>query len=147
MKIHRLSIAYCIACVLFSCSNEKPLVIQENLKLAGDNCKELKKAINHYRKEQDSLKLEAVYFLIKNMQYHGYYEIEDERKYDVLFDSIGNYYPERESNDEFFNFILRSRLVDNMVNEYLLANSIGSYRGEYHSDLQSLNADFLIENI
>lgn len=119
--------------------------VKEALKFAGGNKKEFIKVIKHY--SDDSLKLEAAYFLITNMKYHGYYEVEDSAKYNALFDSIAYCHPQIESDDEVFNFILRSKLVDNMVHTYLSSNSIGTYKGLFHSDLQTLDADFLIENI
>jgi len=145
MKLHKEIIVFSLLVLVYSCSNDIPTNMKETLKLAGENKKELMKVVKHYK--NDSLKLEAAYFLITNMKYHGYYEIEDLAKYDALFDSIANCHPQVESDDEVFNFILRSKLVDNMVNRYLSSNSIGNYKGLFHSDLQTLDAEFLIENI
>lgn len=145
MKILKEIFVFGILVLIYSCSNDMPTPIQEALKLAGENKKELMKVVKHYR--DDSLRLEAAYFLIENMKYHGYYEIEDSAKYNALFDSIAYCHPQIESDDEVFNFILRSKLVDNMVNRYFSSNSIGNYKGSFHSDLQTLDAEFLIENI
>ena len=49
---------------------------------AGHNRKELEKVINHYnRKEADSLKLKAAFFLIKNLKDSYYYEGETLENY------------------------------------------------------------------
>ena len=130
-----------------SCTDRIPKEVKETLKLAGDNRKELESVIRHYKSQDNRLKLEATYFLIKNMKYHGYFEIENNEKYNALFDSIGKCKPAGVSGDEVFDNTRRGMLIDDLVDDFQLSNPGERYRGQFHSDLQSLDASFLIENI
>jgi len=66
---------------IYSCSSPTSIKIPEQVKdvleKAGHNRVELEKVIDHYgRKEADSLKLKAAFFLIKNLEDSYYYEGE-----------------------------------------------------------------------
>jgi hypothetical protein len=52
-----------------SCTNQNENTLQNALKLAGSNKKELKNVLSHYKKDPaDSLKYKAACFIIENMQ-------------------------------------------------------------------------------
>jgi hypothetical protein len=76
MKSQLLKFEYIIICIsslifAISCTNKKNSELQNALKLAGPNKKELKKVLDHYKKEPaDSLKYKAACFLIENMPWH-----------------------------------------------------------------------------
>ncbi|MCD8186850.1 MAG: hypothetical protein LUD68_10565 [Rikenellaceae bacterium] len=44
-----------------------PEEVHKAILLSGNNSSELMKVLHHYRRPQDSLKLQAAYFLIANM--------------------------------------------------------------------------------
>lgn len=61
---------YIIMCfsLFFGCRTEEDKEIHEALMMAGSNRLELEKVLKHY--EDDSLKLRAAHYLIRNMTYH-----------------------------------------------------------------------------
>lgn len=65
--------ALCSFFLLFSCLNSpnKDIILQNALEQAGNNRSELEKVLEYYK--NDSLKLEAARFLIRNMPYHYSY--------------------------------------------------------------------------
>ncbi len=50
--------------------SQYPISVQKNLDQAGENKKELVKAITHFKNQTDAKKLQALYFLIANMHNH-----------------------------------------------------------------------------
>jgi len=64
----------CITLINLGCGSESkyPDGISEVLKKAGANSKELEKVLKHYESDPDTLKLQAAYYLIGNMDGHGY---------------------------------------------------------------------------
>lgn len=65
MKILLYALA---GCCLLTCSCNLDKELEQALRLAGENKAELKAVLNHYK--NDSLKLKAACYLIKNMPYH-----------------------------------------------------------------------------
>jgi len=59
-----------------------PVEVTEALQQAGKNSAELEKVILHYSSPSDSLKLKAAYYLIANMEGHGYVTY-------IMFDTTG----------------------------------------------------------
>ena len=53
--------------LFYSCSNNIPKEVEQALHYADQNREEIEKVIDHYKNGGDSLKLEAAYFLIKNI--------------------------------------------------------------------------------
>lgn len=107
------------------------------LENSGNNRKELERVLEFYKiKKSDSLKYKAVIFLIENMVYHNY--IKPIREFDLAFDSI-EHFPKSELNnfrEEAFKSILDS------ISDY----SNGE-QPKFVKDLESVKAEFLIENI
>lgn len=72
-----------VSCCFFSCSSGSDKELEQALRLAGENKAELEAVLNHY--QNDSLKLEAARYLIKNMPYHyskeEYYRSPEGQKY------------------------------------------------------------------
>jgi len=110
------------------------LDIDKNLKTAGKNKVELLKAIKYFKNEKDSLKLEALYFLIANMDIHSSADYvwvnrsNNEVKVDEL--SFPNYKAFKESID-----IMKDRDQISYTKETQIA------------DLKSINAKILIDNV
>ncbi|PKQ66535.1 hypothetical protein BZG01_10950 [Labilibaculum manganireducens] len=136
-----------IAFLLNSCTQNVPSGVKNTLKFSGENRFELEKVIEHYQTKEDSLKLKAAYFLIENMPYHFYFAIEDHNRYDELFDSISVCRISVKSGDECFDNELRGKAIDRYVNQFLNENRLGRYRGQICSDAQTIDSEFLIENI
>lgn len=57
---------------VFAQAGAYPQPVVEALEAAGENRGELEKVLSHYSSGGDSLKLEAAYYLIANMEGHGY---------------------------------------------------------------------------
>lgn len=145
------SICFCFL-VLFSvsCTNKNESELQNALKLAGPNQKELKKVLSHYKKDPaDSLKYKAACFIIENMQWHFGKKVEpDGQLWDlfVLEDLLVQQYiknPDYWKNDKAlfgYKYGAKKMLVNNAVKESKIDE-------ELQCDLQALNAGFLIENI
>jgi hypothetical protein len=145
------SICFCLLILIsVSCTNKNESNLQNALKLAGPNKKELKKVLSHYKKDPaDSLKYKAACFMIENMQWHYGKKVEpDRRLWDlfVLEDSLVVSYmrnPDFYKNKDAFNGY-KYRLKKMFVKEAISKTVIGN---EFVSDLQTLNAASIIENI
>lgn len=78
-----ITFAFLFLFVLLVCScsidYSRPADVAEALETAGDNRAELEKVLAHYAGDIDSLKLKAAYYLISNMEGHGYvtYDLVD----------------------------------------------------------------------
>jgi len=114
------------------CHNvDLPNEIENVLQNSGDNEKELLEAISYYKESSDSLKLDALFFLIKNMPKHGAYS-----------DESGNF------NESLYNAIDTMNRLDNFnINavDSIYKTMIQNLR--YRPDHTIITADFLINNI
>ncbi|MFH1699921.1 MAG: transglutaminase-like domain-containing protein [Candidatus Zixiibacteriota bacterium] len=136
MKKVTTLLAISLAIILSACSkNNFPQNVSDALDLAGDNKTELVRVIDHYKESGDSLKLQAAYFLIGNMEDHCYvtYRLFDTSKNTVEIDPLS-----------YENYDILTVAVD----------SIEKARGEldYEStdkimDIKTITADFLINQI
>jgi len=122
--------------ILFSCQQNRgflPSEVQIALDSAKTNKTELQKVINHYK--NDSLKLEAAYFLIANMEDHCYYKakIVDTAGQDVDFRVLD--YP---------SYDIMREAWDSLETKI---GTIDFKRDTVIFDLQFLSADYLINNI
>jgi hypothetical protein len=147
----KLAVSYIFVCLLLiSCNTNDNIDIQNTIKLAGPNKKELKKVLNHYsRTPADSLKYKAACFIIENMQWHFGTKVEPAGKLWDLFvleDSLVITYlrnPDFYKNRDSFNGY-KYRIKKMFVKEAISQSVIGK---EYVSDLQTINAAAIIENI
>jgi len=123
--------------LLLSCSLSSgyPPGVDEALKAAGENRVELEKVIEHFVAEGDSLKLEAAYFLIANMEGHSYvtHMLHDTNDVEIEFNVL-----------DYANY-------ESLV---IAADSIEDARGtidykkkDLFEDLENIKADFLINQI
>lgn len=145
------SICFCLL-IFFSvsCTNQNGDTRQNALKLAGTNKKELKKVLNHYKKDPaDSLKYKAACFLIENMPWHFGTKVNpSEQLWDlfVLEDSLIRPLLREPGNYKFdyalygYKYGAKKMLIDKAFK-----NSV--FKAEYISDLLLLDASFIIENI
>ncbi len=135
-SLYRISIILIVTLMLTGCvGNNYPENVNSTLKAAGDNRGELEQVIEHYQTYGDSLRLEAAYFLIGNMEEHCYvtYRLFDTSDVTVEFDPMS--FPD-----------YKSLLV--------AVDSIEKARGELDYgrldkvlDIETIKADFLINHI
>ncbi len=121
-------------------SNKDDYDLDQALKLANKNRAELEKVFKHY--ENDSLKLEAAKFLIRNMP--GSFS-KNEQIVDICqpfyqeYDSLANLY-EYEMNTE------RGKKIDSLWSRF--SNKHHQLRNlTYQIDLENISADQLIDEI
>lgn len=121
---------FIILLFLAACQSANDKKLEQALKLAGDNRPELEKVLNHY--ENDSLKLEAAKFLIRNMPGHASYtgkviEAYYEEATPILLSDSSTAAKERMMNELFRKY--------------------PSNKVERVQDVQIITADYLIKNI
>ena len=127
----QMTIIWSLSIVFFvSCESAGDKRLDFALEQAGKNRIELEKVLNYYR--NDSLKLEAARFLIRNMPGHGGYE--DDRLDSVkavmkaaVELNIGGYLPDSEWKRKWIGFNYRTL--------------------PKRPDIEYMSADYLIENI
>jgi len=112
-----------------------PGEVSNALEKAGDNRGELEKVLSHYASEEDSLKLQAAFFLISNMEGHCY------AKY-ALYDTAG-------ANVEFnvldySDYNTLKAAWDTLESRY---GTLDFEKKEKIYDLHTITADFLIKQI
>jgi len=112
-----------------------PSEVSEVLDKAGDNRAELERVIEHYRTEGDSLKLEAAFFLIGNMEGHAYatYVLKDSTDEVVAFNAL-----------DYIDFDSLLTAVDSLDKVH---PGLDFKRGDLMYDIDSIRADFLITQI
>lgn len=133
-----------------SCNNGYNSELRTALKLAGQNKKELKKVLDHYNSDPaDSLKYKAACFLIENMRWHYGPQVKpSERFWEllVLEDSISALWKSNPGNDKYFEAL---RGYKSVAKKILIKKAIEESEIDYNvqSDLRTLSAGFIIENI
>ncbi|WP_299435178.1 transglutaminase domain-containing protein [uncultured Maribacter sp.] len=114
------------------CNTDKSK-ISEVIKLTSSNKNNLKKVIEAY-KNTDSNKLKAASFLIENMDNH--YSIEGHDGYNKVFKSVTNYLKnnkfEKDTITKIWNLAMENNPSVSLIKK---------------KDVNSINADYLIENI
>lgn len=111
-----------------------PPGVQTALKMAGANKAELLKALDHFYESGDSLKIQSINFLITYMPLHNSHSY-------YWADGNGKRIPFNELDYSSFNEVVEA--VNALKNKFNGLNPVAySYR-----DLDSINADYLIENI
>ncbi len=125
--------------VLFLLSCQRGTRVPENvekvLAKAGRNRVELEKVIRHYSNPEDSLKLQAAYFLIGNMeqQYYSHFIVVDSNKSDLHFNVLD--YPDYRAMVAAWDSIEAER------------GEIYNWRDTTIYDYETISADYLITNI
>lgn len=113
----------------------RPPEVEEALVKAGDNRGQLEHVLQHYEQQGDPLKLEAAEFLIANMDGHGYVvnRFFDEQGREVEFDAL-----------DYANYREAQAAFDALEKEH---GPLDYDRKRFDSDLETMTADHLIENI
>ena len=96
---------------------------------------QLERVLQHYQQSGDTLKLQAARFLIANMDGHGFAEMVmyDEGKHEVPYDALA--YPDVRAATEALDALEKQH------------GKLRSDRKSLSPDLETVTADFLIENI
>ena len=135
-------LALAVAIFLGSCSRlvlkrggHWPPHVEEALRKAGDNRAELEKVLEHYEQEGDSLKLEAAYFLISNMEGHSFARL-------VYYDSTGAEY-----DFDVMEFPDYETLRDSVNRIERRVGSLDYHASEVLEDLEHMSSRLLIEHI
>jgi hypothetical protein len=112
-----------------------PAEVAATIKAAGDNGAELQKVITHYQDSVDSLKLDAAFFLIGNMEGHGW------ATYDLV-DTVGN--------EVAFNVSLFPT-YDSLTTAFASMETehgvLDFEKNELQPDVENIDADYLIGHI
>ncbi len=123
--------------LLCGCGTQSPYSpeVTEALEAAGDNRVELEQVLEHYAVEGDSLKQQAASWLIANMGEHCYatYTLDDSTGAEVDFNILD--YPDYETMKAACNALEESH------------GELEFERGEKILDLDTITADFLIDQI
>ena len=128
-----------LSVLLFSCHSYPPDIppaVKNVLKKAGENRTELIRVIEHYQSGSDSLKLQAAYFLIGNMEY----------KYSDYYAFVEPFLAMYQADREAYNdrrsvyYELSQQRLDSILNIYD-TEAVRSY------DMETITADYLIKNI
>ncbi|MCB4807947.1 discoidin domain-containing protein [Tamlana sp. 62-3] len=140
-----LNVILLIVALLFSftgCNaNKEEKKLEIALELAGENRKELQKVLDHYQTPKDSLKLKAATFLISNMPYHSFTEIDE--RFNSVFRKMGRgklFTADKSYRKSEFRKRLRNH------SNYLKERDSFPINKKVN-DIEVLKADFLIDNI
>ena len=115
--------------------NLLPEDVIRNLERKGSNRFELEKAITYFREKGDSLQLEALFFLIGNMEDHSYVTF-------ALYDSTGEEIDFNVLNYPDYNTVIAA--LDSMETE---TGELHFDRKERFYDLKEISSEYLIENV
>nr|WP_302829808.1 discoidin domain-containing protein [uncultured Bacteroides sp.] len=138
MKAIRIIYGLVLLLLLNSCNrfHSVPDGVEETLTQAGDNRKELFKAIQHYQENNDSLKLKAAIFLISNMKDKNFLSGKEIDTYYQFIDSI---------------FQIKQQEYDVPALREAFTEKTGITFKTLHPDInydaKSLSAEYLINNI
>ena len=133
-----LALAFAACALLAGCSRARPSVwperVEEALAKAGENRAEIEKVLDRYKSGDDPLKLRAAEFLVANMPGHCYIKMgmEDKNGNPIEFDS-----------SKFPNY---QEAIKAMT---ALREKHGQFKRKTVrvNDLETVTADYLIENI
>jgi hypothetical protein len=121
--------------VLAGGASARPPEVDAALAKAGENRAQLERVLEHYARQGDPLKLRAAEFLIGNMDGHGYvvYGFFDEDGNEITFDAL-----------QYANFREALAAFDELEETH---GPIDYERTRFDPDLETITAEFLIENI
>ncbi|MEA5259586.1 hypothetical protein VB264_17440 [Arcicella aquatica] len=128
--------------IAFYTHAQKPVEVNKALTKAGKNSIELEKVIQYYQKGKDSLKLQACYFLIKNMEGLTHLDSANLQAFDTIFGVYDSLVTNKVIvHKQETEYPLVYDAWDKIVEKNEDPNTIES------SDLETIKADFLIQNI
>lgn len=141
--MHRASwIVKIVGCISFialivgcGASSPYPKDVTKTLDAAGDNRAELENVLKHYTESSDTLKLQAAYYLIGNMDDHCYatYALEDTSGNEVAFNVL-----------DYSDYDALTASFDTLEESH---GTLDFERKDKIMDDQTITADFLINQI
>jgi len=131
--------------VLLSSCDYKP--VHPALWTIGKNKSEFQKVLDYYNEPEDSLQLRAAEFLIRNMHDHFYYLPKKEDGTDKVFQNMDSQISISYPRDTKLYEMLRRELVDDVISKALADGSLNKPQYRKRSDIKTIKAEFLIENI
>jgi len=138
----KLTFLFVTFAVISSCSEPIPAEVENLLTLSGDNKSELLKPIQYFKKQKDSDKLKAYYYMLQNLEDKYSLQGDEIDNYDAIFKVFGKYIQKKK-------FVYKSSPVikakwDSLVNKYgtPTADELNIVK-----DYQVLKGDDLIKNI
>lgn len=137
-------VLFLILTLSFSCANKFsiPSDVTEILEQAGDNKQELMEAINHYKRDnKDSLKLKALYFILRNVDGLVTLDTTTLYKNQIYFDNLYISWLKTGKND----FSTACIIIDSLNN----SKHLTPFRTNtnYVDENKILTSKFLINNI
>lgn len=120
---------------LIGCEPHLPSNITSIVRRSGNKA-ELNRAIEYFKSDKDTLKLQALYFLIRNMSYHGSIIPVSQGNILFPFDCL-------DTLQRFRNNSIAQTLDSNYNN--LLVSGLPEF--DYSADVEVVTADYLIDNI
>jgi hypothetical protein len=142
-KTIKIFIFLIVTVLTICCKQEYPPYVEQALKIAGENRKELEKTFKHYRSPKDSLKLKAAYYLVANMPGEGFRYGNIIDKYNRIFDILEGKSEEWKKSQPWFSKDIH-RMLDSLAMEYGLVDTSNL---KTYKDLQVLDSKYLIANI
>lgn len=138
----------CATALLFILGCTTPINYPDDIKAILDkslkNRKELETTIAHYsKKPEDSLKLQATYFIIRNLVGLKTLDSNSVSETNVYFEALQD--AMQKENRKKFNFFQVSVVIDSVNKTKNLTPSVPA--AKYLNDLDAVSADFLINNI
>ena len=115
-------------CGLISCQTQEEKHLKEALSLPYANKEELRKVLDHYKR--DSLKYQAVCFLIQSMPFHAGYE----------GNALKQYY-------RYFDLYAQGKLGPHEVIDSLKENSFSVSQLRRIEDIANIDSSLLVQNV
>lgn len=126
-----------LALIISNCSKKSPypLAVQDALSQAGENRDKLEEVLGYYRTWDDTIKLQAAYYLIANMEGHCYatYSLQDSTGHKIAFNAMD--YPD---------FATLQKSADSLEAIY---GEIDFEKDSLYYDLNLITPEFLINQI
>ena len=113
---------------IISCRTQEEKCLEEVLSLPLANKEELQKVLDHYK--DDSLKYQAVCFLIRNMPFHAGYE----------GNALKHYY-------QYFDIYAQGKLGPHEVIDSLKENSFSVSQLKRIEDIANIDSSLLVQNV
>ncbi len=130
-----LATAFFGAAFIAGCAAPRSARLAASLDEAGENRHELERVLDHYAARGATQELKAAEFLIENMRGHGYSvgAFYDTNKNEVAFDAL-----------EYSDYDEARAALDELEKEH---GELAAERKRFDTDIETITADFLIENI
>ena len=142
--LQRLFSSFVLIVLLASC-DYKP--VNPALWTFGNPEWRFKKVLKHYSSPEDSLKLKAAKFLIRNMGEHFYYVPKNEMAVDSFYQYLNEIIKIPEINNNKLHEELREELLDIYVPKAIKDSIVAIPEYRKRSDVKTISPEFLIENI